>query len=193
MLNRGVGSALGMTIFLAAGALALAAGTTVERFTFTTASAPTGGSPEQGRTELVVTRWSDEAERERVLNAAAEGTPQLGRAIAAGWDAGYLRLPGNLHYTLRYAHRASRADGGEDVVVATDKPIWWWWDPARSAEATKQDFTIIQLRLNKEGEGEGKVSAVTSTIGSNKQTKTILLDDYTNQPALLTGVRRQRG
>lgn len=103
----------------------------------------------------------------------------------------HILLPGNLQYTLRYAHRVSRPDGGEDIVVATNRPIWWW-DPARPSDAMKQDFTLIQHRLDNRRAGEGYLSAPVSTVGSNKEAGTIVLQDYASQPTLLNDVRRQR-
>lgn len=193
MLNRRAGAALVAAILLPLGALVLAAEGTTERFTFTAAHAAAAGALGANRTELVVTRWSTDAERARVLDAAAAGAEPLGRAIAEGWGAGHVLLPGNLQYTLRYAHRVSRPDGGEDIVVATDRPIWWWWDAARPADAMTQNFTVIQLRLNKDGAGEGKLSASVSTVGGSKEAGTIVLQDYPSQPTLLNNVRRHRG
>jgi hypothetical protein len=161
-----------------------------DRFTFTPAKATESGSSDKGPWEIVVTRWSSDADRAAAVEAAADNAPdRLHNAIARGPAAGYIRWPGYLQYTLRYAHRIQRPDGGEDIVLATDQPVWTWWDPAHSPASTKVPFTVIQLRLDKQGGGEGRLS-MASRIGSDKTAKGIVLEEFAAQPALLNSVRR---
>jgi hypothetical protein len=194
MLHRRAGIALGTAVPLALGVLGLAAeNAPAARFTFAAANAAAAGPTGSDRSELVVTRWSTEEERNRVMEAVGGGPQQLSRAVAQGWDAGYTSLPGSLRHALRYAHRVPLPDGGEDIVVLTDRPIWWWWDAPRNGEASEQEFSIVHLRLNEAGVREGKLSATISGLGHNRKAKTVVLDDYASRPALLMDVRRQHG
>lgn len=93
----------------------------------------------------------------------------------------------------RYADRIPRPDGGEDVVLATDRPVWLWWE-GNSTPVTPlavSQGTIVQLRLGKDGRGEGKLSPVV-TVRASKEGKTIALEDYAKQPVVLTDVQRER-
>lgn len=188
-----------LTVLAASAVLALAHAVVAqpsrlgERFTFVAANTSEAGPTAAGRLEIVVNRWSTEPERDRLVSVLTESGPKKLIDALSGWsDAGYMNWPGTGQYILRYAHRMPRPDGGEDVVLATDRPIWLWWDSAQSARSIDNPFTVIQLRLNKNGTGEGKLS-LSGKIGSNsnKEMKGIVLEDYANQPALLSDVRRE--
>ena len=178
---------------LAFGTVALAQTSTVkERFTFAALNGSKAGPAGGNRLELVVNRWSSDAERDRVYSAIADNVQdKLADALAALPEAGYIHWPSNLEYIVRYANRIPRPDGGEDVVLGADAPLSLWWDPSISTPSTSPRFTVIQLRLSKDGRGEGKLSLATKVTAS-KETKTFALEDYARQPAILTDVQRER-
>ena len=193
MLSRNVTRLACAAAVLAFGTVALAQTSTVkERFTFAALNGSKAGPAGGNRLELVVNRWSNDAERDRVYSALADnGQDKLADALAALPEAGYINWPGNLEYIVRYANRIPRPDGGEDVVLAADAQMSLWWDPAISTPSTSPRFTVIQLRLSKDGHGEGKLSLATK-VTANKETKTFALEDYAKQPAILTDVQRER-
>ena len=159
-----------------------------ERFTFVPANFP--GAPAMN---LVIKQWSSEVDRDRVLAAAAGSPNELKSPIASLSEVGYLDWPGGVQYVLRYASRTTRADGTEDLVLATDRPIWVWWDGASKPSATADNaYTVIQLRLDKSGKGEGKFS-IAENIKADTTAKTIVVGDYASRPALLTNVQRAAG
>jgi hypothetical protein len=182
-----------MAAVLTLGALAAAQTTPAkERFTFMAANGSKAGASGEGRLELVVERWSDQTDRERLVSALKDkGEDGVAVGIHDAFAVGYMRWPGNLGYTLRYAHRIPRPDGGEDFVLATDAPISLWWDSEGSTPSTGPQFTVIQLRLNKDGRGEGKLS-LGAKLATNDEHKTIVLGDYEKQPVVLTDVQRER-
>jgi hypothetical protein len=162
-----------------------------ERFTFMAANGGKAGPSGEGRLELVITRWSSDAERDRMLSVVSEeGPDKLLDALHDAYMTGWIHWPGNLDYTLRYARRTPRPDGGEDVVLVTDSRTWIGWDSALGKGWTDSPFTVIHLRLDQAGAGEGKVSMGTKIRGDKEAG--IVLDDYANQPTLLTDVRRER-
>jgi hypothetical protein len=193
MLHRNMTRSAWAAAVLAFGTVALAQTSTVqERFTFTALNGSKAGPSGGNRLELVVHRWSDNAERERVYSVLADsGQDKVADAVAALPEAGYIHWPGNLEYIVRYANRIPRSDGGEDVVLAADAPMSLWWDPAISTSSASPRFTVIQLRLGKDGRGEGKLSLATK-VTANNETKTFALEDYAKQPAILTDVQRER-
>ena len=103
---------------------------------------------------------------------------------------GYIRSPNSLGYDLHYARRTPLPDGGERVVLATDRPVGFW-EAVNRPRSIDYPFTIIELHLNADGEGEGKLSLATK-IMADKESKTIVLEDYASQPVLLTSVKRER-
>jgi hypothetical protein len=161
-----------------------------ERLTFIPADSLQGGPGSQGRYDVIINRWSSETEQESLWEALEIGPEQLGTALSRQFEVGYIRWPGALQYILRYAHRIARPDGSEDIVLATDRPMTWWWDSSKSTTTTQYPFTVIQLRLNKAGGGEGKLS-ITGRVGADKSAKSLAIEDFAAQPALLTDVRRE--
>jgi hypothetical protein len=51
-------------------------------------------------------------------------------------------------------------------------------------------FTLIEMRVGKDGMGEGKMSLFTK-ITYDKKKNQIVLEDYGSQPVLLTQVKRE--
>jgi hypothetical protein len=68
-----------------------------------------------------------------------------------------------------------------------ERPLWLWWDPA-ARWAADQTFTVVQLRLNKGGTGEGRIA--TGDGFARDSHSGIVIPDAT-KPPLLTDVRRE--
>lgn len=162
-----------------------------ERFTAFAVNMAANIGPTGAQTvEIVVNRWSTDAERDRLLTVLREqGPAKLLDALQAVPRLGYIRTPDSIGYELHYAHKTPGEDGGEHVVIATDRYISFW--EARNRPRTiDYPFTVIELHLNRNGEGEGKMSLATK-ITADRTRETIVLEDYGTQPILLNNVRRQ--
>jgi hypothetical protein len=188
-------------------ACALAAGLFVATVTFAqtndaperyTAFAVNMGSPEgpaaaPGATtvEIKVERWSTDAERDRLMNVLMEKGPEkLLETLQSLPRVGYIRTPNSIGYDLHFARKAPLPDGGERVVLATDRYISYW-EAANRPRSIDYPFTVIELRLNADGEGEGKMSIATK-ISVDSEKKMIVLEDYGTQPVLLKSVRKEK-
>jgi len=175
---------------VAAGAIVVAAQTNgvPERFVAMAVNMNNGGT---GTVEMVVNRWSTEAERTRLLTTLRDKGPEkLLEALQDMPRVGYIRSNGGLGYDLHYAHRVKGEDGGERVVLATDRRIGFW-EARNQPRSIDYPFTVIELRLNGDGEGEGKMSLATK-ITEDKDKHIITLENYEIQPVLLQSVRRER-
>ena len=167
-------------------------------------SAQTMGSPERftamavnmdnGRTssvDIVVNRWSTEAERERLMSTLLEKGPEkLLDVLQSAPRAGYFRTPESTGWDLHYARRTPLPDGGERVVLATDRRINFW-EARNRPRSIDYPFTVIELHMNRDGEGEGKMSIATK-ITAEKESNTIVLENYGTQPVLLQSVKREK-
>lgn len=131
-------------------------------------------------------------------SAAARRTPEssLAAALAQAPSVGYLWSSEVAGYALRYAVRLPQQDG-ERVVLITDRRLGAWnelWKPvgptANNAAATSYEFSVIELRLNAKGEGEGKIS-LNGTVALDRVQRTIALENYNALPVILKNVRRQ--
>ena len=111
-------------------------------------------------------RWSTDAEREQVFNALSEkGKKEFLNVLAKQPTLGYVWTSESAGYSVRYANQTVAPDGGDRVIVATDKPLGSWnpqiWKATGTSSANGYEFTVIELRLNRRrGTGGGQVVAL---------------------------------
>jgi hypothetical protein len=122
-------------------------------------------------------------------------TPEssLKAALDKAPTVGYLWSPEVAGYSLRYAVRLAQQDGGEHIILITDRRLGAWsdlWKPAGPGAATDYEFSLIELHLNAKGEGEGKTS-LTGKVAADSAAKTIALENYGPLPVILKSVRRK--
>jgi hypothetical protein len=142
------------------------------------------------RVIMRVERWSTEAERARLTEALKKGNDQALDVLRELRPIGTIRTPDSLGYDLRYAAQEPADEGGRRVVLATDRPISFW--EARNQPRTiDYPFTLIELRLNRRGEGEGKLNLATR-IDVSRTGRTVQLENYDTQPIHLNEVRPAR-
>ena len=126
---------------------------------------------------------------------AAPVTPEssLLAALEKGPIVGHLWSSEVAGYALRYAARVPEPDGGERIVLITDRRLGVYndlWKPVGPDAATNYPFSVIELRLNSKGEGEGKVS-LTGKVSLDSAAKTIALENYNALPVVFRNVSRQ--
>lgn len=145
----------------------------------------------QERIEIAVERWSSDAERDKLMSVMLnQGAEKLLDTLQDMRSAGYFHTPGNLRWEIRFARKVPLPDGGERVVLMTDRRIGFW-EAATRPRSIDYPFTVIELRLNKDGEGEGKISLATKII-PDKEANIVTLENYDMQPVMLRLVRREK-
>jgi hypothetical protein len=192
LLRRGPALALLVAGTLAASILRVQAQAkgTVENFTATAVNVT--GAPDPVKIDLL--RWSTDAEREQVFNALSEkGEKEFLNVLAKQPTLGYIWTSESAGYSVRYAYQTVAPDGGERVIVATDKPLGSWnpqiWKATATATANGYEFTVIELRLNRRrGTGEGK-SSLLAKVTADKTAKTITLENYPGATVVLKDVK----
>ena len=127
-------------------------------------------------------------------NASAQ-TPQssLAAALKKAPTVGILWTSETVGYSIKYAYRLTQPDGGERIILATDRRVGEWsnlWQTSAPIQASDYPFSIIELRLNSKGEGEGR-GALTGKVVVDTAAKTVALDQYATLPVVLKGVKRQ--
>jgi hypothetical protein len=96
-------------------------------------------------------------------------------------------------YSLRSASKISEPNGGERILLITDRRLGAWndlWAPAGTDAANSYEFSVIELRLNTKGEGEGKVS-LTGKVAVDGAAKAIAPENYDALAVVLKNVRRK--
>jgi len=168
--------------------------TKYETYTATAANLSVGSGE---ALRINVFRWSSDDERQKALSALGEkGDKGLPGALASAPSAGYLWTSETLGYTLRYAYKQALPAGGERVILLTDRRLGSWsrvpWNVAATRDAGDDAFTVIELRLNRAGVGEGKMSFATK-VAADHAAGTIALDNYDTAPILLKNVKHEPG
>jgi hypothetical protein len=144
-----------------------------------------------GNIEIVVNRWSSDKDRDKLMSVMLEkGPDKLLDALQDMPRMGYFRAPGNLGWDVHFARKLPLPDGGERVVLVTDRRISFR-EAVNQPRSIDYPFTVIELRLNKDGEGEGKMSIATKII-ADKENNIVTLENYDIQPVMLNNIRREK-
>ena len=147
--------------------------------------------------DITIDRWSTPAERELLIKTMLEkNSDALLRELQKLPEHGRFRIPGlvgpdphnlRLGNPLHYAWQTAQPEGGRRIVIATDRYIGF-------AEARNQPrtvdypFTLFEIRVDKNGEGQGKM-AVATKISFDKKKNAIELENYASEPVRLNNVK----
>jgi hypothetical protein len=115
---------------------------------------------------------------------------RLSAAIKAAPTLGYIWTDGVTGFSIKYAWHAPATDESERIVLVTDRRLDSHapgWAPASGA-AGDADFTVIEMRLDGRGVGEGKTS-LTTRVAIDTAANTLALDGYAAAPAFLKVTR----
>jgi hypothetical protein len=143
--------------------------------------------------DFTIERWSTDAEREKLLAIIQEKKDPTQALIDALQDmprVGGIRTPQSLAWDLRYARQFKDAEGGRRIVLATDRPLGFS-EVRNSARSMDYPFTIIEIHLNANDEGEGKIQAGTK-IYVDKKTREIVLENWGQQPTRFNKIKKQK-
>jgi hypothetical protein len=142
-----------------------------------------------GRVIMRVTRWSTEAERGKLTALVMKNdNAALLDALQDLKPVGTIRTPDSIGYDLRYAHQEPGEDGGRRIVLATDRPIGFW-EAANQPRTMDYPFTVIQMQIDRSGEGKGTLSYATKIIARGN---TIELENFATSPVMLTQVTAKK-
>jgi hypothetical protein len=181
----------GMTLAPATGIARAQTNGEPERFTALAVNMGTAGRAGAGTVDIQVDRWSTDAERDTLLTVLREqGPDKLLDTLQKMPRVGFIRTPNSIGYDLHFARKNPIPDGGERVTIATDRRIGFW-EAANRPRSIDYPFTLIEMRIGKNGEGEGKMSIATK-ITTEDDGKQIVLENYSSQPVMLTTVKREK-
>lgn len=147
--------------------------------------------------DIRIDSWSTAKEREHLIMTAVEKNDDaLLRELQRAKVHGRWRIPGHrgpdphqlaLGHDIRYAWQEPLPEGGRRIVIATDRYIGFV--EARNQPRTiDYPFTLMEIRVDKNGEGQGKM-AVATRIYYDKEKRTMVLENYSTEPVRLQNVR----
>jgi hypothetical protein len=145
--------------------------------------------------KIDVFRWSTEDERNALVSAVKEHNDKaVADALQKAASLGSIWTNENLGYSIRYAVSDTTTTGMERVVVLTDSQLGSWsgqiWKPIQASANVTYPFSLIELRVNRAGAGEGKMS-LAGTVIADENAKTLTLGDYDAAPVLLRPVKHE--
>jgi hypothetical protein len=191
-MNKTLDTRSFVTALCAVAALAIATAAaaqthgSAQRFTASAVDLDTGTTT---RVEVVINRWSTDAERDRLLTTLVDkGPDKLLDELQRTPKVGYIRTTNSIGWDLHFARHVALPEGGEQIIIATDRPIGFR-EAVNRPRSSDYRFTVIELKVNSEGDGDGRMSVATR-ITADKD-KVITLENFTYRPVLLQVVRRE--
>jgi hypothetical protein len=121
---------------------------------------------------------------------AATPAERLAAAVKAAPTVGFIWGDGPTGYSIKYAWHSTPTDGHDRVVMVADRRLearggsW----TGTSDPASVSDFTLIELRLDGQGAGDGKASSTTNVV-VDPDARTLALGGDAPAPMLLKVAR----
>ena len=139
--------------------------------------------------DIVIERWSTDQERQQLLTTLQEfGRDKLiTEHMKIRPRCGYMRLPNTRGYDLFYARDNVLPDGNHHVVLATNRSVGTK-EAATATRSLDYQLTLIELHLDKESQGEGKLVPAGKVTWDNAK-KTIEIENWGALPVDLKGVK----
>lgn len=155
------------------------------------------GTGQTATVDFNVDRWSTEPERERLIATMLEkGQDQLLDELRNMRSHGKMRVPAltgpdplNLRtgWDLKYAWQEKLPEGGRRIVLAMDR-VMSFWELRNRPRTVDYPFTVVEMRVDRNGDGEGKLSVATK-IRFDKQKNVIELENFASEPVRLQQVK----
>jgi hypothetical protein len=190
-MKRRLVISLGLCIVLSGAAALLQAEKEkpIARFQCFAASLGTGAA---GVVDVSINRWSTDQEREMLLTTLQEfGEQKLLDALQKiRPPVGYMRTPNSLGYDLYYARKHDNPDGSYRVVVATNRRVAFA-EAANNTRSMQYQFNVIELHLDKDGKGEGKMVPM-AKVSWDAKAKKLEIENYNALPVDLINVKAQK-
>lgn len=141
------------------------------------------------RVEIVIARWSSDEEGRLFKTFTAKGQREMvGEMQKIDPPIGRIGITGETTYHLRYASATELEDGMTQVLIATEREMSFE-EVVEKPASFDYPFTLIELHVDENGEGEGRVSIATRVVW-DKKANVLELEDYNSAPIWLKNVQR---
>jgi hypothetical protein len=159
-------------------------------------SGPAANRPSSAQLRFRIERWSTAEERDSLTAILKEVqdvnrmNDTLLRALQRLPRVGWIRETTSLSWDLHYAQQTPLPDGGRRILIATDRRIGFW-EATNRPRSIDYPFTILEMRLDKDNRGEGKLLADTRLL-FDTNSNTLTLENYDISPVRLNRIQRAR-
>src|SRR5215475_11788739 len=159
----------------------------LERFTATGVRMQTGRS---STVLITIARWSTPEERQMLLDTLREkGGDALAETLFKMPRVGFIRLPDSSGKDLHYAWQTPMPDGSRRVVVGMERQLTFRQGTSRAQD---YEFGVVEMRFDKNGKGEGKLSAM-AKVEIDKKTDQVEIKNYDSEPVRLVKIKAEKG
>lgn len=147
------------------------------------------GTQASGPIDIVVERWSTQAERDQLLMSLARGgQPGLLETIQDAPRVGYVRVPGMLGTRLYHAWRDVDAQGNAKIMLVTDRPIGFV-EAVDRPRTLDYRFAVVELTVDGEGNGRGSI-ALAAQLVAGPDERAVRVKSWAATPVYLRNVTR---
>ena len=142
------------------------------------------------RVDIVISRWSTFTDhRQLMATLLMKGSVAFLSELCGFAPAGTISIVGRPDVPIRYAWSIEDRGGSRRIYVATDEPMSFG-NPMVRRFPDAEPLTFIELRVNRKGEGEGKLSEPLR-LSVDESRGVIELRDYDSRPLHLVMVRSE--
>ncbi len=147
-----------------------------------------GSRTNAGTVDIAITRWSTEAERDALIQTLQEkGSTALLDALTKQPEAGFIKMPNTLGWTLYYARQTDLPDGGKKIVLATNRPLRFG-EVQKQTRSVNYDFMLVEMHFPKGGgKGEGKLAGA-AKVSWDSKTHKLEVENYQAMPVDLKNI-----
>jgi len=139
-----------------------------------------------GVMQLRITGWSPDGTRQRLIQTMMDkGQDALLREMQREPSRGRMSFPNwqgsdpqnfRLGWDLRYTAHEPLPEGGDRIVIATDR-VMSFWEVRNRPRTFDYPFTLIEIHIPKEGKGEGRAFGATQ-ITFDRRRNQMVLEQY---------------
>jgi hypothetical protein len=141
------------------------------------------------RVDIVISRWSTLDDHASLMTALLEKGPVPYFNLLCGFGSAGTITMGGRDFPIRYAWSIEDRGGSRRIYLATDEPLSLV-TPKFGPFLSHERLTFLELRLNKNGEGEGKLAeAVMLSVDESRGV--IEVGGYDRRPFHLVMVRSE--
>ncbi len=148
------------------------------------------GTIKTGQVMITIDRWSTPEERQELIKAYKEGgNKAMYKVLIKMPSVGYIRIPRTTAWELHYAYQFPTSDGGRIIVISTDRKIGFN-EASMDVMSMDYPFEMIQMKLDAQNKGEGRLSMATRILVS-KDGSGFELENYGQEPVALTNIHHK--
>jgi hypothetical protein len=146
----------------------------------------TGAARNSATVDITINRWTTDAERDKLVDVVREkGADGLLNALRKMDEIGHIQSGGSLGYPLRFAREVPLSTGGRRLIIGTDRRMSFL-ELREQPRSVDYPFVIMDIRLNADGKGEGKLMPL-AKINTDRD-HIVEIENYASEPVRLTSV-----